>query len=365
MSGYWIKIVAKALGIFLVGMLLVTVVRRVKGSVNHAINSSDPIPIPLIGLIPFRLDNDKLGSVSRVEFLRSDPEHVSGVRVVIKLADSVAPGSLGRCQIALDDVDHINDQTSFRCAKAGASLAGLEPFGVVAIKNSSDTFPLLLPAGAIAKLRATSFSFKHGKLDISGPPAAIDLVGLRTDSLSAEIAAQIEMQSDSIDTLKDLSSELEDSASEAPRDQRRALQRNADLVRGRMRLMVDLMKTNESRLHSLEKLSQLRGMRNDWKPVDGAHVADSVQEFVNAELQRVQAELERAGVHGVQVNVKLDEASVAAMREATAPVTASGNSTSVEAPAAANRGTPAKPNPPAKAAAPPKPAAAPRVEATP
>ena len=87
MRNYWLKIVFGALGIFAVGMVLVSGFRHLKVSVNQAINSSDPIQIPLIGLIPFRLDDQKLGSLSLVEFLRSDPEHVSGVRVVVKLAE--------------------------------------------------------------------------------------------------------------------------------------------------------------------------------------------------------------------------------------------------------------------------------------
>src|SRR5690242_14012406 len=146
MRGYWIKIGLKAFAIFVVGMILVTGFRKAKGSINHAINSSDPIPIPVMGVVPFNLDNQKLGSVNRVEFLRSDPEHISGVRVVVKLANGTSTDVLSRCQLLLDDVEHINDRTTFKCTPDGSTAGGLEPFGVVAIKNSSDTFPLLLPA---------------------------------------------------------------------------------------------------------------------------------------------------------------------------------------------------------------------------
>ena len=66
MRNYWLKILLSALGIFAIGMVLITGFRGLKTKVTTTLNSSDPIPIPLIGLIPFRIDSNKLGSVSRV-----------------------------------------------------------------------------------------------------------------------------------------------------------------------------------------------------------------------------------------------------------------------------------------------------------
>jgi hypothetical protein len=331
MRGYWIKIALKAVGIFVVGMIIVTGVRKAKGSIHHAINSSDPIPIPVIGLVPFNLDNQKLGSVSRVEFLRSDPEHVSGLRVLVKLAEGVSTDILSQCQLALDDIQKINDQTTFRCAPAGHDIGGLEPFGVVAIKNSSDTFPLLLPAGAIAKLRSTSFSFRDGKLDINTPPAPGDLLINQADSLNELVERQIDAQSDSIDTMREVASDLEDSASEAPRDQRRALQRQADSVTTEMRLLVDRMKANEGRMHALQKLSQMRDMQADWTRVEGSRISDSVQLLVSQELGRVQLELQRAGLTGQRVQVIRDRAAEA---RGVGRGSAAGEPAAAEAPAA-------------------------------
>ena len=129
MRNYWLKILLSALGIFAVGMVIVTGLRSLKSKVTTTLNSSDPIPIPLIGLVPFRLDSDKLGSVSRVEFLRSDPEHVAGVRVVVKLADSVSIDRLRSCEISLDDADKINERTTFRCMAAAAPVVRTSPLG--------------------------------------------------------------------------------------------------------------------------------------------------------------------------------------------------------------------------------------------
>lgn len=357
MQGYWIKIILKAVGIFVVGMIIVTGIRKAKGSINHAINSSDPIPIPLIGLVPFNLDNSKMGSVSRVEFLRSDPEHVSGIRVVVKLADTINVERIAPCQLALDDVDHINDRTTFRCAQ-GDAIAGLEPFGEVALKNSSETFPLLLPAGAIAKLRATSFSFHNGKVNIESPPGPADVMSARVDSMHGAIEALIDAQSDSIDNLRELSSDLEDSASDAPRDKRRELQTKADAARTEARELLDRMKANEGRMHALEKISQMREMQGDWKEHEGATISDSVSQFVNEQLSRVQLELERQGISNLRVNVQLDSLSAAALRQGMAK----GRAAQGRGQAANTRGTAAiTVQPPAA----PKATAAPKAAPTP
>jgi hypothetical protein len=370
MSGYWIKIALKAFAIFAIGMIIITGFRSAKGKVQHALESNDPIPIPVIGLVPFKIDNSKMGSVSRVEFLRSDPEHISGVRVLVKLADSISPDRLRSCQIALDDVERINDQTTFRCAESGDATAGLAPFGVVTLKNSSDSFPLLLPAHAIDRLRETSFSVRNGKVKIESPPTSREMMVSRVDSMHSEIESLIDAQSDSIDNLKDLSSDLEDSAAEAPRDKRRAIQKSADSVRAVMRNLVDRMKANEGRMHALEKITQMQEMQRDWKPVDGVTIADSVQQFVNAELAKVQQELARQGVTGVNVQVHLDSASAAAMREGMARSQGQGRAATGRGAPARDRGgvaveAPTPPAAPPAAAATPKPAATPKVEATP
>jgi hypothetical protein len=248
MRYYWLKIIGRALGIFAVGMALILAFRSVKTKVTTALNSSDPIPIPLIGLVPFRLGNDKLGSVNRVEFLRSDPEHVSGVRVVVKLADSVRPDRLRACKLAIDDVDHLDERTSFRCQAPEAALEGLEPFGVIVIKGGSDSFPLLLPGKAVTELRQTSIRLDHSGLHVEGPhdPVA-ETLAQRSDSLREALGNRIEARSDSVDELKDQAATLEDSATGLGASARRRVQGSADSVRGVMRLMVDRMKADEAR----------------------------------------------------------------------------------------------------------------------
>jgi len=307
MRNYWLKIAVSAIGIFAVGMLAITGFRSVKGKVTQAINSSDPIPIPVIGLVPFRLDSEKLGSISRVEFLRSDPEHVSGVRVLVKLADSVTSARLSNCQLALDDVDNIGDKTTFRCEPNTGPVAGLEQFGVLVIKNSSDTFPLLLPAKAVADLRATQIHFdRHGVNVSSAKDTLQEAMAAHTDSLRADLEAQVEARTDSVDSLKDLAAELEDSASNVPAAARRKVQQSADSVRAVMRAMVDRLEADEARLGALEEVSGLSPAERDSLATMGPALRDSIQRIVARELQKAQVQIQRARQEAAKVKVQTE-----------------------------------------------------------
>lgn len=294
MRNYWLRIVAGAAGIFAVGMLLITGFRSVKSKVTSTLDSSDPIPIPLAGLIPFRLDEDRLGSLNRVELLRADPEHVSGVRVLVKLADSADLNRLRSCQLVVDNVDQMGNKTRFRCLAPGGDMAGLEPFGTVVVKGSGETFPLLLPGKAVAELRGTTFRLDGHGLHIEGPG---DLVGAamaaRTDSLREALDDGISARSDSADVLRGRAEALEDSSNTLPARDRRRVQRSADSVRTIMRAMVDRLKADEARREAFGEVVGLSPGEIDSLAQLGPRIADSVRLAVARELRQVRAELRR------------------------------------------------------------------------
>jgi hypothetical protein len=295
MKNYWLRIFGSAFGIFVVGMLLITGFRSLRTKVTTALNSSDPIPIPLIGLVPFRLDSAKLGSLSRVEFLRADPQHISGVRVLVKLADSVAPERVSVCQVALDDVDNINEKTTFRCQAQGEVPPGLEPFGQVVIAGSGDSFPLLLPSKAVRELRETSIRLDHKGLHVNGPHNEVaDAMAERTDSIRDAIGDRIDARSDSVDALKDQASSLEDSATSLGVAARRRVQRRADSVRVVMRAMVDRMKADEARKKALDRFAGLTPGQLDSLTRMGSRLHDSIMQAVASDLQKAHVEVERA-----------------------------------------------------------------------
>lgn len=301
MRTYWLKIAAGAFGIFAVGMLLITGVRGVKSKVTSTLNSSDPIPIPLIGLVPFRLDSQKLGSVQRVEFLRSDPHHVAGVRVVISLPESIGADRLRACQIALDDVDNISEKTTFRCQAQGAIPAGIVPFGELAIHGRPETFPLLLPEKAVQELQQTEIRLDHNGLHINNPHDQV--VQARNDSIRDAISARIDARTDSIDQLKDRAGELEDSATSLSAAGRRRVQHSADSVRVVMRAMVDQLKADEARLKDFEGSGVVPEAQIDSLSRFGPEFSDSIQRAV---ARKVRAATTQAGRHRAEVKVDVE-----------------------------------------------------------
>jgi hypothetical protein len=304
MRNYWLKILGGAFGIFAVGMLLITAFRGVRSKVTSTLNSSDPIPIPLVGLVPFRLDDARLGSLSRLEFLRSDPEHVSGVRVLVKLVDSVGPERLSSCQLTVDNVEGMDERTTFRCVSPGGDLSGLEPFGTVVIKGSGDSFPLLLPSKTVAELRGTTIRFDHDGVHVEGPRKRLGTaLAARTDSIREALDRRIDARADSVDALRDEAEGLEDSSTTLGSVERRGVQRSADSVRAAMRAMVDRMKADESRLKALDEVAGLTPEEIDSLSRLGTQIRDSVRQAVARELQRVQAEVRRLHEQQLQVEV--------------------------------------------------------------
>ena len=290
MRNYWLKIVLSAFGIFAVGMVVITGFRSVKTKVTTTLKSSDPIPIPLIGLVPFRLDSARLGSISRVEFLRTDPEHVAGVRVVVKLADSLAIDRLRSCEIALDDADNIDERTTFRCSAPGAPGTALERFGFIALNGGSDSFPLLLPSKAADELRQTTIRLDESGLHISGHRTAAEVAEARIDSIRESLSDRISALTDSVEELKDLATTLEDSATGLGAAPRRRVQRSADSVRTAMRAMVDRLKSDEARRETLDGGPGPSPEQIDSLSRMGKAIGDSVRRAVQRELRGAQAE---------------------------------------------------------------------------
>ncbi|MEO8201686.1 MAG: hypothetical protein ABI679_14250 [Gemmatimonadota bacterium] len=155
MKSYWFKIIFGAMGIFLVGMLVVTAIRKTRNQVRVISQTSDPINIPFpFGIIPFKLNGTKLGSIQHLTLLRDAPKGISNVRLTVKLADSMSADQLADCFLVVDDVQHINERTTFRCVKSDTAGMALVPYGIVSLEGNNTTFPLLLPASEIANLRS-------------------------------------------------------------------------------------------------------------------------------------------------------------------------------------------------------------------
>jgi hypothetical protein len=280
MRNYWIKIVLGALGIFFVGMIIVTAVKSARTKITRTMESIDPIPLP-VAFLPFRLDGVKLGSLSKLVLLRDLPNQVSGVDLVVSLADSVSPRRFHDCLLAVDDVEHINDKTSFRCERGDTAGARLAPFGFVRFKNTEDSVPLLLPTASVQDMRKLRFNLSQHGFSVT----SIE------DSLAEAVESRMDARSDSIDELKDTADELEDSAASANKVDRPKLQKQADSVRTVMRALVDRMRADDA---ELDAIHHPEGPNSDSLSLETRQLADSIRLQVNRELERA----------GVRVRVK-------------------------------------------------------------
>lgn len=190
MKSYWVKIALAALGIFAIGMIIVTGIRAARNQVRVYTETSEPISIPFpFGIMPFRLDGTRLGTVEHLTLLRDSPKGISNIRVLIRLADSVESSRLANCMLVVRDVEHLNNETTFTCQNADTAGLELVPYGEVELEGSGTTFPLLVPASAVADLRS--------------------------DGMSNEMEARIDSISNAAEALADSLSEVADSITEA------------------------------------------------------------------------------------------------------------------------------------------------------
>lgn len=215
MSRYWLKIILGALAIFLVGTSLFYGVRSGKQRVQRIADSDAPITIPL-AFIPFKVDGRELGTLSRLQILRSSPKQVEAVNFRVKLADSIADEQLGHCILVAGDngmnfqVKHIDANATFYCATAKDTAGkNLAPLGSIETQRGS-TYVLLSGADALKNMDGSM----HGGNDA------------QADSISAvyeRMADSIQQQAESIGNAAEQRADSFRNAAESRADSIRAV----------------------------------------------------------------------------------------------------------------------------------------------
>jgi hypothetical protein len=199
MRNYWLKILLGALGIFAVGMIGVIIVRSGIAKVNSVVHSDEPITIPL-GLVPFALAGERLGTLDHVTLYRESPSHVSEVELTVDLADSLLAEGLSGCRLVANiEGDNrergVNirvgsdsaDQNAFRCLSGDSTPPDFVEYGTAIFNPGEVEVPLLLPAELVTELQ--SLEFDHD------PTGADSLGGI--DVPADSIAARVEREIDS------------------------------------------------------------------------------------------------------------------------------------------------------------------------
>jgi len=153
MRNYWLRIALGAFGIFAVGMIISTVVRRGKDAMKGVLASDRPITLPL-ALIPFSVDGHALGTMRQVQILRSDPETVKAVKFRVRLADSVSDDRLGQCVLVVGgSLKHVEAEHAFSCVTSADTVGNdLAPVGEVRTQRG-ETYTLFAKAGALDSVK--------------------------------------------------------------------------------------------------------------------------------------------------------------------------------------------------------------------
>jgi hypothetical protein len=213
MRNYWLRIALGAVAIFTVGMIGISLARQGVGRVRHVVEGTGPIALPL-AFIPFQLDGQKLGNVSRVVLLREAPKQISAVELEAKVRDSAVARGLEGCRLAANfDADRTPGRVGIRrgphapgifsCLHAGDSTPGFQEFGRAIFQPGNVTVPLLLPDDMVNDLREGHFQsdFDSDKQDSisAAAEAQADSIGAAVEARADSIAEAAESRADSIE----------------------------------------------------------------------------------------------------------------------------------------------------------------------
>jgi hypothetical protein len=208
MRNYWLRIAFGAVAVFAVGMVGITLARQSMGRVRGVVEGSGPITLPIM-FVPFKLDGQKLGTLSKVVLHRDAPKRIASVELEVTLRDSAVARGLEGCRLAANfDDQHApsgvrvsSDPLSkgvFSCLHGVDSNQQFQEFGRAILQPGNVSVPLLLPNDIVDDL-------KHGNFDSRARDSAGAAAETRADSIAEavnaradSVAAAAEKRADSI-----------------------------------------------------------------------------------------------------------------------------------------------------------------------
>ena len=207
MRNYWLRIALGAVAIFTVGMIGVTLARQGVGRVRHVVEGSGPISVPL-AFIPFHLNGQKLGTVSRVVLLREAPKQISAVQLEATVRDSAIARGLAGCRLTANlDKDqtpgNIRIRTGNKVAGVFTCSSPATPrpvfVGRATFQPGNVTVPLLLPDDMVNDLREGHFDNSDVEDSVgAAAEAQADSIGDAAEARADSIAEAASNRADSI-----------------------------------------------------------------------------------------------------------------------------------------------------------------------
>jgi hypothetical protein len=184
MRSYWIKILLTAAVVFAIGMVVVSLIRRVRHTVEYVADSTGPISTPL-AFLPFNLGQRRVGTFRGLKMYRDSLGKPSSIVLTISLRDSVTSDDVRHCIVAmLPNSGSSYSLTEYSCLAAADTVGrDLAAIGFLKLRGAEDSFPLFAPAKDVQDLRQGW----GGKMS-----AADSAQQVLNDSVRASIQAKID-----------------------------------------------------------------------------------------------------------------------------------------------------------------------------
>ena len=120
MRSLWTRIGLGAAGVFVVGMLLVTVVREAKSAASSALSSAVLATVQQAHAsaspdMPFRLEGEALGTIKRLVIQRQMQGSLPDVDLDVDLADAASLDRLEDCDLVPVDRGSLSLDQGFTC----------------------------------------------------------------------------------------------------------------------------------------------------------------------------------------------------------------------------------------------------------
>lgn len=150
----WFKIIAGMLGIFVVGMVVVSGVRAGVDHVETFVDSASPITVPMFNTA-FRTGAGEVGRIQQLRIEREAPRLIDGFHLTVSLNDGVDVDQFDACEVTVVDASEIDENTVFTClTEADSGFADLVRFGSITFRPSGEVHRLMVPSSVRDEIRA-------------------------------------------------------------------------------------------------------------------------------------------------------------------------------------------------------------------
>lgn len=143
MKAYWTKIALGALGIFVLGMVLISAGRHGVEHAREAIQNSTLRLASADG--PFLVDGRRLGKLSGLQVLPGESEGIPRIELAVHLDPNVVQADLGDCVLVVPENQKLGENGLQCMASADAGQADLVQIGSVRIEPSGEVLSLEIP----------------------------------------------------------------------------------------------------------------------------------------------------------------------------------------------------------------------------